>query len=48
MATLTDGDAATSRVESYNLSVRMETRRFTKLTNAFNKKLAYHHAALAL
>ena len=40
--------AGTSRIERHNLSVRMENRRFTRLTNGFSKKWANHHAAIAL
>lgn len=40
--------AGTLRIERQNLSVRMENRRFTRLTNAFSKKWANHHAAVAL
>jgi hypothetical protein len=38
----------TSYVERGNLSVRMGSRRFTRLTNAFSKKLANHVAAVSL
>jgi transposase-like protein/IS1 family transposase len=37
----------TSIVERQNLSVRMGTRRFTRLTNAFSKKFENHWAAVA-
>jgi len=42
------GHISTSYVERQNLSMRMQMRRFTRLTNAFSKKVANHAAAIAL
>lgn len=43
-----DEDISTSYVERCNLTMRMHMRRFTRLTNAFSKKVDNHCYAIAL
>jgi len=39
---------STSYIERQNLTMRLQMRRFTRLTNAFSKKIENHVAAIAL
>jgi hypothetical protein len=39
---------STSYIERQNLTMRMQMRRFTRLTNAFSKKIENHIAAISL
>jgi len=43
-----DRHVSTSYVERQNLTLRMQQRRFTRLTNGFSKKLRNHKAAVSL
>jgi IS1 family transposase len=41
-------EISTNYVERQNLTLRMSSRRFTRLTNGFSKKLEHHEAAVSL
>ena len=41
-------EISTSYIERQNLTLRMQQRRFTRLTNGFSKKFEHHVAAIAL
>ena len=41
-------DMSTSYMERWNLTIRMQNRRFTRLTNGFSMKLENHEHMLAL
>ena len=43
-----EADISTSYVERQNLTMRMNMRRFTRLTNAFSKKIENHNYAVAI
>jgi len=43
-----DADISTSYIERQNLTMRMSMRRFTRLTNAFSKKIENHRHAIAI